>query len=39
MLPLDVVGERWGLIELYRRSVQPFSADEIASAQRLARIG
>ena len=39
MLPLEVVGERWGLIELYRRSAQPFAADEIAGAERLARIG
>lgn len=39
MLPLEVVGERWGLIELYRRSVPAFAANEIARAQRLARIG
>ena len=39
MLPLELVGERWGLVELYRRSVNAFTADEIAIAQRLAHIG
>lgn len=39
MLPLEVVGERWGLIELYRRSAEHFAAHEIANAERLARIG
>lgn len=38
MLPLEVVGERWGLIELYRRSPERFSAHEVARAQSLARI-
>lgn len=39
MLPLEVVDEQWGLIELYRRSAQRFTPREIASAQALARIG
>jgi hypothetical protein len=39
MLPLEVVGERWGLIELYRTSASPFGPQEIAAAQALARIG
>jgi transcriptional regulator with GAF, ATPase, and Fis domain len=38
MLPIDVVGERWGLIELYRRAAHRFDADEVAAAQALARI-
>jgi transcriptional regulator with GAF, ATPase, and Fis domain len=38
MLPLEVVGERWGLIELYRRSADRFGAGEIAAAQSLARV-
>jgi transcriptional regulator with GAF, ATPase, and Fis domain len=38
MLPLEVVGERWGLIELYRRSAERFGAGEIAAAQSLARV-
>lgn len=39
MLPFDVVGARWGLAELYRRDVLPFSADEIAAVRSLAHIG
>jgi transcriptional regulator with GAF, ATPase, and Fis domain len=39
MLPLAVVGERWGLIELYRRAARTFDADEVAAAQALAHIG
>jgi transcriptional regulator with GAF, ATPase, and Fis domain len=39
MLPLELVGERWGLIELYRGSAEHFAAQEIASAQALARVG
>jgi transcriptional regulator with GAF, ATPase, and Fis domain len=38
MLPLEVVGERWGLIELYRRAAHRFDADEVAAAQALARV-
>jgi transcriptional regulator with GAF, ATPase, and Fis domain len=38
MLPLEVVGERWGLIELYRRAERRFDADEVAAAQALARV-
>ena len=39
MLPLELVGERWGLIELYRGSAVHFTPQEIASAQALARVG
>jgi transcriptional regulator with GAF, ATPase, and Fis domain len=39
MLPLELVGERWGLIELYRRSASHFTSKEIANAQALARVG
>lgn len=38
MLPLEVVGERWGLIELYRRAADRFGTDEIAAAQSLASV-
>lgn len=38
MLPLEVVGERWGLIELYRRAVVRFDVDDVAAAQALARV-
>ena len=38
MLPLEVVGERWGLVELYRRAADRFAADEIAAAQSLMRV-
>jgi transcriptional regulator with GAF, ATPase, and Fis domain len=38
MLPLEVVGDRWGLIELYRRAADRFGTDEIAAAQSLARV-
>jgi hypothetical protein len=39
MLPFDVAGERWGLVELYRRDVRPFGETEIAAARAAARIG
>jgi hypothetical protein len=39
MLPLELVGGRWGLIELYRRSAAHFTPQEIAGAQALARVG
>ncbi len=39
MLPFDVGGERWGLVELYRTDVRPFGPDEIEIARSLARIG
>jgi transcriptional regulator with GAF, ATPase, and Fis domain len=38
MLPLEVVGEQWGLIELYRRAADRFGAEEIAAAQSLTRV-
>jgi transcriptional regulator with GAF, ATPase, and Fis domain len=38
MLPLEVLGDRWGLIELYRRAADRFGTDEIAAAQSLARV-
>lgn len=39
MLPLAVVGEPWGLIELYRRAAHRFDPGAIAAARELARIG
>jgi transcriptional regulator with GAF, ATPase, and Fis domain len=39
MLPLALVGERWGLIELYRRPASHFTSKEIANARALARVG
>jgi transcriptional regulator with GAF, ATPase, and Fis domain len=38
MLPLEVLGDRWGLIELYRRAADRFGTDEIAAAQSLASV-
>lgn len=38
MLPFDVQGGPWGLVELYRRDVRPFSAAEIEAAQGAAHI-
>jgi transcriptional regulator with GAF, ATPase, and Fis domain len=38
MLPLEVLGDRWGLIELYRRAADHFGTDEIAAAQSLASV-
>ena len=35
MLPLEVDGECWGLVELYRAGDHAFEADEVALAQRL----
>jgi transcriptional regulator with GAF, ATPase, and Fis domain len=39
MLPLHVAGERWGLVEVYRREPQPFAANAFATATELARVG
>ena len=39
MLPLELLGARWGLIELYRRSAEHFTPHEVARAQALARVG
>lgn len=39
MLPLEVAGEAWGLVELYREDVRPFSAAEIEAARAAAHIG
>lgn len=38
MFPFEVVGERWGLAELYRRDVRPFAAGEIDAVCAVARI-
>jgi GAF domain-containing protein len=38
MLPLHVSGERWGLVEVYRREPQPFAAAALATASELARV-
>ena len=39
MLPLAVAGEAWGLVELYREDVRPFSAADVEVARAAARIG
>ena len=39
MLPLEVTGERWGLVEVYRRDVRPFDDADVSVARELARIG
>jgi GAF domain-containing protein len=39
MAPLEVNGEAWGLVEVYRREPNPFSAAELATARQLARVG
>jgi GAF domain-containing protein len=38
MLPLEVNGERWGLVEVYRRDRRAFGGDEIRLAQKLSRL-
>jgi GAF domain-containing protein len=38
MTPLEVAGERWGLVEVYRRDARPFGADAVEVARGLARI-
>lgn len=38
MLPFDVGGERWGLVEAYRVDARPFDAALLAAAGALARI-
>jgi transcriptional regulator with GAF, ATPase, and Fis domain len=38
MLPFDVAGARWGLVELYRRDARPFGPQEIETARSLAHI-
>ena len=38
MLPFDVGGERWGLVEAYRLDARPFDAALLAAAAALARL-
>jgi GAF domain-containing protein len=38
MTPLELNGEVWGLVEVYRRSRQPFSESEIRRAVELSRV-
>jgi GAF domain-containing protein len=38
MLPLELNGERWGLVEVYRRDRRPFDAEDIRLAQKLSRL-
>ena len=38
MLPLQLSGSVWGLVELYRKGVRPFSEDELKLASELAHI-
>ena len=39
MLPLEVAGTRWGLIEVYRRKPRAFTVADADLARRLGRIG
>lgn len=39
MLPLEVAGARWGLVELYRVDVRPFTPADAELAAGLARVG
>lgn len=38
MVPFELRGARWGLVEVYRRDVRPFTSAEVAAARRLARL-
>jgi hypothetical protein len=38
MLPCDVGGERWGLVEAYRVDARPFDAALLGDAGALARL-
>jgi transcriptional regulator with GAF, ATPase, and Fis domain len=38
LLPFDVGGERWGLVEAYRLDARPFDAASLAVARGLARL-
>ncbi|MES1247712.1 MAG: GAF domain-containing protein [Actinomycetota bacterium] len=38
MLPFDLHGMRWGLVEIYRAELRPFTDAEIAAAIALARL-
>jgi GAF domain-containing protein len=38
MLPLELNGGTWGLVEVYRRDVRPFTRDEIRRAVELSRV-
>jgi GAF domain-containing protein len=35
MLPLEVAGEAWGLVEIYRRAPRPFSSADVEGAREL----
>jgi GAF domain-containing protein len=39
MLPLELNGTVWGLVEVYRVARRPFSDDEVAKAQGLTQLG
>ena len=39
MSPLEVNGEAWGLVEVYRSEPNAFSAADLATARQLARVG
>jgi transcriptional regulator with GAF, ATPase, and Fis domain len=39
MLPFDVGGERWGLVEAYRLEARRFDGAALADARRLTRFG
>jgi transcriptional regulator with GAF, ATPase, and Fis domain len=38
MLPFELRGSRWGLVEVYRSEVRRFTPAEVAKAQALARL-
>ena len=39
MLPLEVGGDAWGLVEVYRVRPVPFSDDDVLRAVELSRVG
>ena len=38
MVPLELNGEPWGLVEVYRRGTRPFTRDEVRRALELSRV-
>ena len=38
MVPLDINGDAWGLVEVYRRDRRPFTSADVARAVELSRI-
>ncbi len=38
MLPLDISGDPWGLVEVYRQSTRPFTSHDVSRALVLSRV-